>query len=98
MKSGNNNETRGGRDKLGATIQRSQDYLLGVQYPEGSWWGELESNSTMEAEFLLLTHFLGVGDKGRWQKLAKGILDRQRDDGTWGQFYCAPGDLSTTIE
>jgi len=98
VKSGNNNETRGGRDKLGATIQRSQDYLLGVQYPEGSWWGELESNSTMEAEFLLLTHFLGVGDKERWQKLAKGILDRQRDDGTWGQFYGAPGDLSTTIE
>ena len=40
-------------------IQRSQDYFRRTQYPEGYWWGELESNPTMEAEYLLLTHFLG---------------------------------------
>ena len=31
-------------------------------------------------------------------KLARHILQRQRSDGTWGQFYDAPGDLSTSTE
>ena len=83
---------------LDTTIQRAQSSLLESQYPDGYWWGELESNPTMEAEYLLLTHFLGLRDAGRWAKLTNHILRRQRDDGTWGQFYDAPGDLSTSTE
>ena len=84
--------------EVDTAIRRSRDFLLSAQYPDGYWWGELESNPTMEAEYLLLTHFLGVGDEERWRKLVNHILSRQRDDGTWGQFYDAPGDLSTTTE
>ena len=83
---------------LDAAIEKAQGHLLDLQYPSGYWWGELESNSTMEAEYLLLTHFLGIVDDDRRRKLANHITSRQRDDGTWGQFYGAPGDLSTTTE
>ena len=83
---------------LDLAITRTQAYLLGEQYEEGYWWGELESNPTMEAEFLLLNHFLGLRDPDRWRKLANHILGQQRADGTWGQYYGAPGDLSTTVE
>jgi squalene-hopene/tetraprenyl-beta-curcumene cyclase len=79
-------------------ISRTQTYLVGEQYEEGYWWGELESNPTMEAEFLLLNYFLGLKDADRWRKLANHILGQQRSDGTWGQYYGAPGDLSTTVE
>ena len=47
---------------------------------------------------MLLTHFLGAVDPERWRKLARHIIGRQRSDGTWGQFYDAPGDLSTSTE
>ena len=83
---------------IDSAIQRARQYLLESQYAEGYWWGELESNATMEAEFLLLTHFLGIADEERSAKLANHILGQQREDGTWGQFYGAPGDLSTTTE
>ena len=83
---------------LDETIEMAQSYLLGFQYPDGYWWGELESNPTMEAEFLLLTHFLGVADREQWRKLANHIKGCQRSDGTWGQYYGAPGDLSTSTE
>ena len=79
-------------------VKRSQDYFANTQAPEGYWLGELETNSTMEAEYLLLTHFLGIGDEDTWRKLANHIFETQRDDGTWGQYYGSPGDLSTTIE
>ena len=80
------------------TISRGQEYLRSTQYPEGYWWGELESNPTMEAEYLLLTHFLGVADESRWRKLSNYMLSRQREDGSWGQYFEAPGDVSTSVE
>ncbi|MCI0440794.1 MAG: squalene--hopene cyclase, partial [Chloroflexi bacterium] len=91
-------DTRIRLNALNQTIVRAQDYMLKVQYADGYWWGELESNATMEAEFIMMTHFLGVADAERRRKLANHILAKQREDGTWGQFYGAPGDLSTTAE
>jgi squalene-hopene/tetraprenyl-beta-curcumene cyclase len=84
--------------RLDSAIERSQQFLLGLQYPEGYWWGELESNPTMEAEYILLSHFLGIADETKNYKIANHIKNRQREDGTWGQFFGAPGDLSTSIE
>ena len=81
-----------------SAIHSSQRYLLSIQYRGGYWWGELESNPTMEAEYLLLTHFLGVSDPERWRKLANYILSKQREDGSWGQYFGAPGDISTSVE
>ena len=52
----------------------------------------------MEAEYLMLTHFLGIGDEDTWRKLANHLLKTQREDGTWGQYYGSPGDLSTSVE
>jgi len=86
------------RKAVAEAVRRSQDYFARTQAPEGYWWGELESNPTMEAEYLLLTHFLGIGDPDTWRKLANRLFKTQREDGTWGQYYGAPGDLSTSVE
>ena len=86
------------RNVVAQAVGRSQDYFARTQAPEGYWWGELESNSTMEAEYLLLTHFLGIGDGDTWRKLANHLFKSQREDGTWGQYYGSPGDLSTSVE
>ncbi len=86
------------QEAIEAAIARAQNYLLATQSPDGWWCGELESNVTITAEYLFLTHFLGVGNAARWAKIANYLRDQQRDDGTWGIYYDAPGDLSTTIE
>jgi len=83
---------------LDKSIQISHDYLLDAQHPDGYWWGELETNPTMEAEFILLNFFLGIEGKCRNRKLVNHILLKQREDGTWGQYFEAPGDLSTSAE
>ncbi|HIC95727.1 TPA: squalene--hopene cyclase, partial [Candidatus Bipolaricaulota bacterium] len=83
---------------LERTIAKAQKWLLRAQYPEGFWWGELESNVTITAEYLLLGHFLGIKDEARWRKIANYLLEQQREDGTWAIWFGGPGDLSTTIE
>ena len=79
-------------------IARSHGYFLRAQYPEGYWWDELESNPTMEAEHLMLTYFLGTVEEERWKKIVNDIKSRQREDGSWGMYYGAPGDVSTSVE
>jgi len=81
-----------------ATLARARDHLLGLQNPAGWWQGELETNVTMDAEDLLLRHFLGILTPELAAESAGWIRKQQRDDGTWANFYGGPADLSTTVE
>ena len=83
---------------LESAIRNCQEYLLDTQYREGYWWGELESNATITAEYLMLTHFLGIGEKRRWAQVTRYLLNSQREDGTWSVYYDGPGDLNVTVE
>ncbi len=85
-------------EKLELSLEQAISHLLDLQYEQGYWWGELESNVTITAEHLFLTHILGVGDRKQWEKIASYLLREQREDGTWSLWYDGPGDLSTTIE
>jgi squalene-hopene/tetraprenyl-beta-curcumene cyclase len=79
-------------------LARARDHLLGLQHGDGWWKGDLETNVTMDAEDLLLREFVGIRQPEMTERSARWIRSQQREDGTWGNFYGAPGDLSTTIE
>jgi squalene-hopene/tetraprenyl-beta-curcumene cyclase len=79
-------------------IEAGTQRLLELQHPGGWWVGELESNATMIAEHLFWLHFMGLRDGRTDRKLANELLARQRDDGTWSNWFEGPADLSTTIE
>ena len=81
-----------------ATLTRARDHLLGLQDPRGWWIGELETNVTMDAEDVLLRHFLGILSSDDAKQTAVWIRLQQREDGSWANFYGGPGDLSTTVE
>ena len=86
------------RVALDVVVERAQTWFSREQFGEGFWWAELESNATMDAEYLLLTHFLGARDEQLWRGVAQDIRAYQRADGSWAMYHGAPGDLSTTIE
>ena len=86
------------KSDLNRVIEQAVSHLLALQYDEGYWWGELESNVTITSEHLFLTHILGVADKQEWTKIAAYLRRKQREDGTWAVWYDGDGDLSTTIE
>jgi squalene-hopene/tetraprenyl-beta-curcumene cyclase len=79
-------------------LARARDHLLSLQHDQGWWQGELETNVTMDAEDLLLREFLGIRTSEQTEAAARWIASKQREDGTWANFYGGPGDLSTTVE
>lgn len=79
-------------------VQKARDHLLGLQHSDGYWKGELETNVSIEAEDLLLREFLGVRGDRVTQATANWIRAKQRDDGTWANFYGGPPEHSTTTE
>lgn len=87
----------GARDTAEA-IARTHKLLRDTQARDGWWWGELESNPTMEAEYVFLRHILGITDSARNLKIAAHIESRQNSDGGWSMYFGGAGDLSTTVE
>ena len=79
-------------------LARARDHLLGLQHEQGWWQGELETNVTMDAEDMLLREFLQIRTREQTEASARWIASKQREDGTWANFYGGPGDLSTTVE
>ncbi len=82
----------------GVRVADAVSWLLERQSPEGWWFGELETNVTMTAEHVLLLRFLGVSVEPIREGAIAHILGNQREDGSWGLYYEAPADVSTTIE
>ena len=88
-------------DRLGAideTVHAALVWLDDHQEPEGFWVGMIETNSAIEAEWLLASHILGVKlpiEDG----VIRALLQRQRPDGSWETYPGAPaGDINSTVE
>jgi squalene-hopene/tetraprenyl-beta-curcumene cyclase len=79
-------------------IRRSQDHLLSLQDPAGFWVGELEADTTITAEYLLLRHVLGTSDPRLERKALRYLRERQQTDGSWNLYEAGAGDLSATIK
>src|SRR3954471_8550501 len=84
--------------RLDHAVDAATNRLLELQHPGGWWVGELESNATMVAENLFWLHVLGLRDRDTDRRLAADILARQREDGTWSNWWQGPPDISTTVE
>src|ERR1700740_804875 len=86
------------RNEAEVALELACEHLLSLQSEDGWWQGELQTNVTMDAEDMLLREFLGVRRPEETERSAAWIRSQQREDGTWGNFDGAPGELSTTIE
>jgi squalene-hopene/tetraprenyl-beta-curcumene cyclase len=86
------------KSPLDLAIERSRDFFFREQLPAGYWWAELESNTTITSEYIILFHFMGMVNRDKERKMANYLLRQQTEEGCWCIYYGGPGDLSTTIE
>jgi squalene-hopene/tetraprenyl-beta-curcumene cyclase len=94
---------RVGTSGLDVALDRATAWLWDNQTAEGYWVGRLESNSCIEAEWLMALHFMELDHDPAFVDLRNGmvqaILAQQRDDGAWQIYHAAPaGDINATVE
>ncbi|RME05130.1 MAG: squalene--hopene cyclase [Planctomycetota bacterium] len=84
--------------ELEQAIVRTVSYLRDIQDGAGYWVGELESNVSITAEYLMLFHYLDCVDEEKEKAMVNYLLREQLENGAWSIFYGHLGDLSTTVE
>jgi squalene-hopene/tetraprenyl-beta-curcumene cyclase len=84
--------------QLNDAVATATRWLDDEQNEESFWVGMLESNSCIEAEWLLAMHFVGY-EHPRKHDLVQSILSAQRADDAWQIYHDAPnGDINSTVE
>ncbi|HEX3719400.1 MAG TPA: squalene--hopene cyclase [Verrucomicrobiae bacterium] len=84
--------------ELQTAIQRSQDFLLSAQKPEGYWVGELIVDCTLAADLIAYHHWDGSVDE-KWQRKAVNhILSLQSPSGGWSIYPGGPAEVNATVK
>ncbi|MAE62788.1 MAG: squalene--hopene cyclase [Phycisphaeraceae bacterium] len=82
-----------------ASLRRSVTSLLVQQQPQGFWCGELEGDSILQSEYILLKWIVEREDDQRLPKVANTLRRQQRgEDGAWIQYPGAKPHLSATVK
>jgi squalene-hopene/tetraprenyl-beta-curcumene cyclase len=85
-------------DDLSAAVERGRLGLLARQHADGHWVGELEGDTILESEFVLLLAFLGKLDDPRIRPLANYLRKHQLPSGGWANYPGGPADVSVTVK
>jgi len=89
------------------SLQQAISALKGLQHDDGHWCAELEGDSILESEYLLMKFILSqerrpmADGRDGWEtltKIANCLRSQQRDDGGWGQFPGSGIDISATVK
>ncbi len=83
---------------LPAAIDRARACLLAQQQDDGHWVGELQGDTILESEYVLLLAFLGRENDEQARKCTAYILRQQRDDGSWSNYPSGPIELSVSVK
>ncbi|MCH9698852.1 MAG: squalene--hopene cyclase [Gammaproteobacteria bacterium] len=83
---------------LATAIKRAQQTLLSHQETDGHWLYELEADTTIPSEYIMLMHFVGEIDELLQVKIARYIRSKQSDDGSFPLYYGSAGDISISTK
>ena len=78
-------------------VAPAMPFLL-LQNRQGYWVGELQGDSILESEYLLLKFILGQETDPDLPKIANYLRNLQNPDGGWSLFPGGPSDLSGTVK
>ena len=81
-----------------SAIVRSREFLLSRQHSEGYWFGELEADSMLEADYIYLHTLLESGDPGRMKRAFTEMMRYQNEDGSWSIYPGGPGNISLSVK
>jgi squalene-hopene/tetraprenyl-beta-curcumene cyclase len=84
--------------RVAVAIDAARKFLFSQQHEEGYWCGELEADTTLESDYILLHTLLGTGNAKRFAKCATYILRHQNEDGGWSIYAGGPSNISASVK
>jgi squalene-hopene/tetraprenyl-beta-curcumene cyclase len=84
--------------RVAAAVDAARKFLFSQQHEQGYWCGELEADTTLESDYILLHTLLGTRDEERFQKCCNYILKHQNEDGGWPIYIDGPSNLSASVK
>jgi squalene-hopene/tetraprenyl-beta-curcumene cyclase len=88
----------GPAESLSLAVAATERWLIAQQDPEGFWVGELEGDTILESEYVLLMAFLGREHEEICKKISRYLYEHERPGGGWAIFPGGPADLSATVK
>ena len=84
--------------RLDHALAEARGWLLSQQHPEGYWVGELEGDTILESEYVLLLVWLGHGQSEVVQQCARYIRRQQLPEGGWSLYPGGPLEISSSVK
>ncbi|MDP9268070.1 MAG: squalene--hopene cyclase [Acidobacteriota bacterium] len=88
--------------RVAAAVEAARNCLFSMQDEKGYWCGELEADTTLESDYILLHRLLGTDIdpkiEDRIRKAANYILAHQNADGGWSIYAAGPSNASATVK
>ena len=83
---------------LRRAILQTRQWLLSAQQLDGCWVGELQGDTILESEYVLLLAYLGRHQSESAHAAARYILDQQLTDGGWSLYPGGKVDISASVK
>jgi squalene-hopene/tetraprenyl-beta-curcumene cyclase len=85
-------------EELAGALDRGRRGLTERGEPDGHWCGELEGDTILESEFILLLAFLGRHDDPRVALAANYLRGKQLPAGGWPNYPGGPAEVSVSVK
>ncbi len=84
--------------RLQQSIERTAAWLLEQQHENGYWIAELEGDTILESEYILLLAWLKQEHTEKARKCARYLLQQQMPEGGWNIFPGGPIEISASVK
>src|SRR5205823_5533946 len=84
--------------RVSAAVGSAGDWLLARQHDDGHWRGELEGDTILESEYILLLAWLGQERSDIARKCAAYLVEKQLPTGGWAMYPGGRMDISGSVK
>ena len=86
------------QSRVTGALSATRDWLLARQHAAGYWCGELEGDTILESEYILLLAWLGREDSAIARKCAAYIVEKQLPTGGWAMYPGGKLEISGSVK